>query len=105
MAKKSIIWTETAIKQRRRILRYWTERNKSPLYAEKLIGLIKKRTQLIVLNPEMGKFTVHLNTREAAMGNFSIYYKISGSLIYITAFWDNHQDPKKLLDLLKSPKI
>ena len=43
MAKKSVVWTETAIKQRREILKYWTIRNKSSAYSEKLIGLINER--------------------------------------------------------------
>ena len=36
MAKRKIVWTETAAKQRRDVLKYWTERNKSTTYAEKL---------------------------------------------------------------------
>lgn len=48
MAKKSVVWTETAIKQRREILKYWTIRNQSTLYAKKLIELIKKRIDLIL---------------------------------------------------------
>jgi len=102
MAKKSVVWTDTAIKQRREILKYWTVRNKSTTYAEKLIGLIKERINLIIKNPSAGKPTNYLNTREAAMGNFSIYYKIIGSKIFITSFWDNRQDPEKLLKLLQN---
>ncbi|RZK10042.1 MAG: type II toxin-antitoxin system RelE/ParE family toxin [Flavobacterium sp.] len=100
MAKKSVVWTQTAIKQRREILKYWTLRNKSTTYAEKLIVLIRERIDLIMKNPEAGKPTDHLDTREAAMGNFSIYYKSTENKIFVTAFWDNHQNPKKLVKLL-----
>ena len=100
MAKKFVVWTETASTQRREILKYWTIRNKSTTYAEKLIALIKERIELISENPEAGKSTNHLDTREAAMGNFSIYYKILDQKIFITSFWDNRQDPKKLVKLL-----
>ena len=100
MAKKSIVWTQTAIKQRRQILKYWTIRNQSTIYAEKLISLICERTNLIIENPLAGKPTNHFDTREAAMGNFSIYYKVQINKIYITAFWDNRQNPKKLLKIL-----
>ncbi|WP_091147165.1 type II toxin-antitoxin system RelE/ParE family toxin [Flavobacterium caeni] len=102
MAKKSIVWTQTAIKQRREILKYWTTRNKSTAYAEKLIGLIKERVSLISENPLAGKETSHFDTREAAMGNFSIYYKVTNGKIFITAFWDNRQSPKKLIKIFKS---
>lgn len=101
MAKKSVVWTETAIKQRREILKYWTIRNKSTVYAERLIGLIQERINLISKTPEAGKPTNHLDTREAAMGNFSIYYKTTDQQIIIMAFWDNRQDPEKLLHLIK----
>jgi hypothetical protein len=37
----------------------------------------------------------------AAMGHFSLFYKIKADTIIITAFWDNRQDPKELLKLLK----
>lgn len=63
MAKKSVIWTETAIKQRREILKYWIVRNKSTAYSEKIISQIKERIQLIVDNPEVGKLTNHQSTR------------------------------------------
>src|SRR5690606_21394101 len=100
MAKKSVVWTETAIKQRREILKYWTLRNNSTSYPEKLLGLIKERIETIMEYPEAGKPTSHFSTREAAMGTFSIYYKTSSSQIIIMAFWDNRQDPEKLLKLI-----
>ncbi|MFO7720662.1 MAG: type II toxin-antitoxin system RelE/ParE family toxin [Gillisia sp.] len=100
MAKKLVVWTETAIKQRREILKYWTLRNKSTIYAEKLLGLIRDRINSIIKNPEAGKPTSHLNTREVAIGNFSIYYKLTSQHIIITAFWDNRQDPEKIINLI-----
>lgn len=42
--------------------------------------------------------------RIAAMGHFSMFFKITGDTIIITAFWDNRQDPQKLLKLLKSQR-
>ena len=101
MAKKSVVWTETSIKQRREILKYWTVRNKSTSYSEKLIILIYERVQLISNYPEAGKATNHLDTREAAMGNFSIYYKNEPTRIVITSFWDNRQNPENLYKSIK----
>jgi len=40
MAKRTVVWTLTASKQRRDILKYWTIRNGSTLYAEKSIKSI-----------------------------------------------------------------
>lgn len=100
MAGRAVAWTQTAIKQRREILVYWTTRNKSTAYSENLIQLIRERIRLISENPEVGKITTFENTREAALGNFSIYYKIMADAIVVTAFWDNRQDPSKLLKII-----
>lgn len=100
MVEKSVIWTETASRQRREILKYWTVRNGSTQYAEKLIKLIRQRIEFIKENEFAGKSTNHNDTREAAMGNFSIFYRITETQIIITAFWDNRQNPDKLLEIL-----
>jgi plasmid stabilization system protein ParE len=76
-------------------------RNGSTKYAEKLIRLIQARVEVILNNPFAGKATTHQNTRETAMGNFSIFYRVEDEQIVITAFWDNRQDPDKLLKLLQ----
>lgn len=100
MAKKSVVWTETAVRQRREILKYWTVRNGSTQYTEKLIRIIYQRIQIILENEFAGKSTNHHKTREAAMGNFSIFYRVERDKIIIMAFWDNRQNPDKLLEIL-----
>jgi hypothetical protein len=89
MAERTVVWTETASKQRFEILKYWTKKNNSTKYAEKLIRITKSR------------ITNYPDTRESAMGHFSIYYKITDTHLIITAFWDNRQDPKKMLKLIQ----
>jgi plasmid stabilization system protein ParE len=100
MAERTIVWTETASKQRREILKYWTKRNKSTKYAEKLIRITKSRIKIILNNPEAFKMTNFPETRESAMGHFSIFYKVTETQLIITSFWDNRQDSKKLLKLI-----
>lgn len=100
MAKKSVVWTETALIQRREILKYWTLRNGNTKYAEKLLRMIKERVKVIRDYLFSGKVTNHTDTRQAAMGDFSIYYKVISNQIFITAFWDNRQDPGKLLEMI-----
>lgn len=97
MAKRTIVWTDTAAKQRRQILKYWTERNQSTAFAEKLIEITAKHLKVISKNPEAFKETQFDSLRESAMGHFSLYYKITETQIIVMAFWDNRQDPKKLL--------
>lgn len=99
--KLSIEWTKTAENQLFIILAYWTERTKSTSYAEKLADVVWKRTEFISKNPMASIKTKFPSTRKAALGHFSIFYKVTDTNILITAFWDNRQDPKKLYELLK----
>jgi plasmid stabilization system protein ParE len=101
MAERVVVWTKTAVKQRRLILEYWSRRNNSTIYPEKLIAITADRIKTILQNPESYSLTSFPNTRVSAMGHFSIFYKITNEKIIITAFWDNRQDPKKLLESLK----
>ncbi len=101
MAKRTIVWTETAARQRREILKYWTKRNRSTIYAEKLIKLTARQLKSILTHPTQFKLSEYPQTRESAMGHFSIYYKVTDKYIIVTAFWDNRQDPKSLLEVLK----
>ena len=102
MAKKIIVWTETAAKQRRDILAYWTKRNHSIAYAKKLIRLINKQTKIILNHPESFKESIHPNTRESALGHFSLFYRMEHDRLIILSIWDNRQDPQKLLQALKN---
>lgn len=100
MVKRTVVWTETAARQRREVLRYWTVHNGSTSFAEKLIQLTANRIKIISRNPESFKSTNYPGTRESAMGHFSIFYKVTKDKLIITAFWDNRQDPKKLLEII-----
>jgi plasmid stabilization system protein ParE len=102
MVKRTIIWTETAAKQRRLILQYWTTRNKSSVFAKKLISLIADQLQIISDNPLIFKQTEIESIRESAMGHFSLYYTFNAEQIIVMALWDNRQDPEKLLSDLNN---
>lgn len=104
MALLKIVWTSTAIKQRNYIFDYWNERNKSKIYSQKLNIKIKERIRLLKTNPNLGIKTEFKETRAISLGHFSVFYKKIDSSIVITAFWDNRQDPEKLLNFLKGGK-
>lgn len=104
MAKRKVIWTRTADVQFVGILEYWLNRNKSNTYPKKLLKLVSKRTNQIAEQPFIFKLTDFNDTRVASLGNFSIYYKCYEKEIIITAFWDNRQNPKKLLKILENKK-
>ncbi len=100
MAELTIFWTNTAIKQRNYTFEYWNERNKSTTYSKKLNSSLKERINILKINPELGKKTEFNNTRVISLGHYSILYKKLDSKIIITGFWDNRQDPEKLLKFL-----
>jgi len=72
--------------------------------SKKLIKRVSERTRHIAESPLIYKAAEFKDTRVASLGNFSIFYKTSDEQIIITAFWDNRQDPEKLLEILKNKK-
>lgn len=104
MVKKSIVWTQTAAKQRRKILNYWNERNRSTTYSKKLVFLIRRRLSTLCEFPESGKKSDFTNTRVTSIGYYSIFYQIRQDKLIITAFWDTRQDPKELYVYLLDPE-
>ncbi|WP_373496607.1 type II toxin-antitoxin system RelE/ParE family toxin [Aquiflexum sp.] len=101
MAKRIVVWTKTADLQLVGILEYWVNRNKSNSYSKKLLRLVGEKTNQIAKTPFLYKSTDFKDIRVASMGNFNIFYKVTDGQIIITAFWDNRQDPGKLLKILK----
>ncbi|WP_166920029.1 type II toxin-antitoxin system RelE/ParE family toxin [Flavobacterium poyangense] len=96
-----IKWTATAVLQRRKILIYWTKRNKSTSYSRKLIVEISNRTLFLANNPETFIQTTISDIRTSTLGHYNIFYKTTSDELIIMAFWDNRQNPKVLKKLLK----
>jgi plasmid stabilization system protein ParE len=100
VAKKKIVWTETAAQQRRIILEYWAQHNQSVTYSLRLLEASNEKALRIAAHPLSYRQSEFPDTRVAVLGHFSMFYKVSAEGIVITAFWDNRQDPKKLIELL-----
>lgn len=97
----TIFWTQTAIRQRDYIFEYWNNRNKSKSYSKKLNLAIRNRFELLKSHPDIGKQTEFKETRALIMGHYTLLYRIDNTRLLITGFWDNRQDPQKLLRFLK----
>lgn len=67
-------------------MKYWTIRNGSKEYAEKLILKTKDIIDLICAHPSAFKATNYPETRMATFGNFSIFFKATEQEIIIAAF-------------------
>ena len=96
-----VFWTETAVAQRNSIFEYWNKRNGSNTYSAKLRLIINNNIELLRKYPELGIKTDFEEHRSLVLGHFSLFYKFDTERIIITAYWDNRQDPEKLLALLK----
>ncbi len=72
--QSTVEWTETAETQFFEVLEYWTERNGSTAYAEKLSNAVWNRTEFLSKNPLASIETDFPDTRKAAMGHYSILY-------------------------------
>lgn len=105
MAKRNVVWTRTADIQFVGVLEYWIARDKSNAYSIKLVKLVSERTNQIAENPLIFKKTDFKDLRVTSLGNFSVFYKVFDETNVITAFWDNRQDPKKLLKILERKTI
>ncbi len=104
MAELNIIWTRTADLQLIEVLEYWVKRNKSNTYSIKLLKLVMERTNQIAKTPFIYKLTDFKDIRVASLGNYSIYYQVSDANLIIYSFWDNRQNPQKLLEILQNKK-
>jgi len=97
MVQLKVFWTKTAIKQRNYVFKYWNERNKSAEYSKRLNIKIMERTSLLKSQPKLGVRSDFKSVRIVSLGHYSILYKIEEQKIIIVGFWDNRQDPDKLL--------
>ena len=102
MAQLIVFWTETALKQRNYVFEYWNERNKSTEYSKRLNVKIIERISLLKSQPKLGKKTDFNDIRVVSMGHYSIFYRFDTQKVIITGFWDNRQDPNKLLNFLRT---
>ncbi len=101
MAALEIYWTQTAVLQRDHVFDYWNSRTNSVDYSAKLNRAILEKLSYLKEHPFSGKQSSYNAHRMVSMNHYSIIYMLDDDRIYITGFWDNRQDPKKLYDLLK----
>ena len=92
-----IIWAMRAENDYYETLIYWTKRNKSNSFSNKLIAEVDKKLKVILQNPTSGLATNIQGTNKINfLKYFSIYYQVSEKYIEIVSFWDNRRNPEKL---------
>ena len=97
MAKR-VIWTVDAQRERREILRYWADRNKSTSYSKKLNKLFKESINLLKIRPEIGRNSDIKNVRIKIVRDYLIFYDTTADNLYILSIRGSRQDPNMLND-------
>src|SRR5690606_12830171 len=95
MAKRKIVWTEKANLERKEILEYWINRNKSKSFSVKLNRLIINDLMILSLSP-FGKKAKIENVRVRIVRDYLIFYEILKEEILVLTVWDGRRDSKTL---------
>jgi plasmid stabilization system protein ParE len=95
MAKK-IIWTQKANLERKEILEYWINRNKSKNFSIKLNKLIVETLRNTSLNPNIGRNSDIENVKIKIIRDYLLFYEVHIDEIVVLCIWDGRRNPTKL---------
>ncbi|MBE4949872.1 type II toxin-antitoxin system RelE/ParE family toxin [Chryseobacterium culicis] len=95
MAKRKVIWTVKANKERKEILEYWILRNNSKIFSIKLNKLILYNVGLLADHPTIGRKTDVEKVRVKIVRDYLIFYEFSSSELIILSIWDGRRENKK----------
>lgn len=95
MAKRTIIWTTKANIERREILKYWINRNKSKAYSVKLNELFINSLIKLSENPKIGRKTNFNNVRVKIVRDYLIFYEFDLNELKVLSIWDGRRDESK----------
>jgi plasmid stabilization system protein ParE len=98
---KQIIWSKLAHRDRRYILQYWIDRNKSIKYSIRLNQIFIDTADLLSKHPKIGKKTEYPDIRIKIIKDYFLTYRETDATIEILTIWDSRQDPIKLNRILK----
>ncbi|QOI98778.1 MAG: type II toxin-antitoxin system RelE/ParE family toxin [Flammeovirgaceae bacterium] len=98
---KQIIWSQRAQNDRKQILEYWRNRNKSNTYSKKLDKRFREALNIIRDYPQIGKQTDDQKARIKIVKDYFLIYEETADAIILLTIWDSRQDPEKLEKILK----
>lgn len=98
---KQVVWSPRALSDRKNILDYWRNRNKSFVYSQKLDSIFRETVKLIREYPKIGKPTDDKQVRIKVVRDYLLIYEEAESSIHILSIWDSRQDPEKLKGIVK----
>ncbi len=96
MAQQTVVWSQKAQIKLFIILEFYTVRNGSPAYANKLYAKFKKELKTLFKQPETGILTDCKNVRGLIVDEYILFYEASKNKIIVHALWDCRQNPEDL---------
>ena len=97
MAIRKITWTEKANFERKEILDYWINRNKSKAYSLKLNKLLIQSLKQIAKNPTIGRKTEFENIRVKIIRDYLLVYEYDDMQVKVLTVWDGNRSEKTLI--------
>ncbi len=98
---KQVIWSLRNQDDRKQILAYWKNRNKSDTYSKNLDKKFREAVSILKNYPQIGKQTDDKKARIKIVRDYLLIYEENETTILILTIWDSRQDPKKLETILK----
>lgn len=95
MAEREIEWSLRSLKDKIDIFNYWTNRNKSTLYAKKLNLLFNEAMALTAIFPNAGVRTNKRDVKITFVTDFALVYRVSHSKLEVITVWDTRRNPTK----------
>ena len=96
MAKPKVIWSLNAQNDRKEILHYWKQRNKSTAYSKKLQKLFSLAIKQIKAHPGIGSPTQVEGVRVKVVRDYLLVYKEFDNELHLLAIWDSRRNPELL---------
>lgn len=96
MAKRTIVWTTKANLERKEILNYWIDRNKSKTFSIKLNKLFVSSIKKLSKNPKIGRKTNIKDVRVKLVREYLIFYQFNQIELKVLSIWDGRREESKL---------
>jgi ParE toxin of type II toxin-antitoxin system, parDE len=98
--RKSIVWSDIARNQFKKVNQYYYDNTRNTLFCEKLKKETDHTLLLVSKNNLLGKSIPKTKLRSIVVYSYAIIYEIKEKHIFIALFWDTHRNPEILKILL-----
>lgn len=100
MAKQKVVWTYKAVFEMLEIMNYYSKRNKSRLYSNKLQKEIKQILKNLDFSIALPQKTTVENVFYFTHKHNSVFFSFNQNKIEVQSVWDERQNPQSLESFL-----